>query len=177
MLPEIFQSFVPEAVAVGCGAVLHRFAPTGWNWVRDNLAKVVDVTGEWVIKNGGITLEGGVLGVAWTTTVTLKQTGTKISGSAVAKDESGDRPSVNYKISGTFENDYLSTEWRDIEKGRFSVSVFLLMLQPCGTAFVGHRLFSGQQAHFSRAVKCTWSKQGFRAVAPACGRELQEVDR
>ena len=132
-----------------------HFGPTMVNYVRHIARAGIDISGHWVIGPTERTEDGSDLRKQWTTEIEIKQLGKAITGSALAKPYGHDSRPVRYRIIGSFENGYLDAIFRDLDKSRFSVSLFLLKIENSGISLKGHRIFSGAIEDRSRAAECT----------------------
>lgn len=158
-------------IAGGVFGTTH-YGPTVVNYARHYLRASIDISGDWEIVQSQITEDGGELRKSWTTKISIKQVGKKISGNAVSHPVNHDSRSVHYSVEGHFENNYLSVVFRDLEKHRFSVSVFLLKVENEGTSLVGHRVFSGALEDRAKTIECSWRKPGLGASDVGCGRQI-----
>lgn len=150
-----------------------HYGPGILNYVRHMARSGIDISGEWELVQSARTEDGGEIKKVWATDMSIRQIGKKITGKAVAKGQNHDTATVRYKLEGSFENGYADLTFRDVEKSRFSVSLFLLKICNNGATLKGHRLFSGAIEDVSRAVECEWRRSGIAIEEAGCGKILE----
>lgn len=147
---------------------VHFFKKAVVPYIAQSTYKNVSLAGEWRAVHLEQPTDGEKLESEWTVTVTVKQLGQSISGSANATCQKGSAKGkqVHYFLFGKISNGVLDATFHEESFDACNRSAFLLQVVGDGSVLDGHRLFLGRNKNDIRSIPCQWVRGG---MASKCG--------
>lgn len=114
----------------------------------------------WKLEHVGEPTGEKSLAEEWKTSITLRQLGGRISGSARSVCILGNVGKIiHYRVAGTFSNSVLNISFHQEGAATRHCSTFLLQLVGDGNSLEGTRTFFGKNANRIRAIECRLTRE------------------